>query len=185
MAENEDTNRPMTGTKSPPQFVFEIIATQAVRYYLVMQLPAEKIVPELSRVFSTLYDDKDLEADLHDALARVTQFFGSIKISNIDLFLLSFMFFVSNFENAREPRNKRPFLGGLLKHKPKELARVYMVRRMKSYAFALSNGIAPLKPVTWRPEDEEELTPIYSVLFPKVEKTPEQLELEALQKVKI
>jgi hypothetical protein len=186
MAENEDSTQKMTGTKAPPQFVFEIIATQAVRYYLVMQLPAEKVVPELARVFGTLYDDKDLEADLHDAMSRVTQFFGSIKISNIDLFLLSFMFFVSNFENAREPRNKRPFLGGLLKHKPKELARVYMlVRRMKSYAFALSNGIAPLKPVTWRPEDEEELAPIFSLLFPKVEKTEEQLELEALQKVKI
>lgn len=186
MADSEDTNHPMTGTKCPPQFVFEIVATQAVRYYLVMQLPAEKVVPELTRVFSTLYDDKDLEPDLHDALARVTQFFGSIKISNIDLFLLSFMYFVTNFENAREPRNKRPFLGGLLKPKPKELARVYMlVRRMKSYAFALSNGIAPLKPITWRPEDEEELAPIYSLLFPKVEKTEEELELEALKKVKI
>jgi hypothetical protein len=59
MAENEDSTQKMTGTKAPPQFVFEIIATQAVRYYLVMQLPAEKVVPELTRVFATLYDDKD------------------------------------------------------------------------------------------------------------------------------
>ena len=134
------------------------------------QLPAEIVVPELTRVFSQLYDDKDLEADLQDALGRVTQFFGSVKISNIDLFLLSFMFFVANFENAREPRNKRPFLSGLLKARPKELARVYMlVRRMKSYAFALANGMAPLKPVTWRPEDEVEIEPIFSLLFPKKE----------------
>ena len=168
--EEKEKPRPMTGVKAPPQFVFEIIATQAVRYYLVSQLPAEIVVPELTRVFSQLYDDKDLEADLHDALGRVTQFFGSVKISNIDLFLLSFMFFISNFENAREPRNKRPFLGGLLKARPKELARVYMlVRRLKSYAFALANGIAPLKPVTWRPEDEVELEPIYNLLFPKKE----------------
>ena len=171
--EEKEKPHPMTGVKAPPQFVFEIIATQAVRYYLVSQLPAEIVIPELTRVFSQLYDDKDLEADLHDALGRVTQFFGSVKISNIDLFLLSFMFFVANFENAREPRNKRPLFSGLLKARPKELARVYMlVRRMKSYAFALANGMAPLKPVTWRPEDEVEIEPIFSLLFPKKEEEP-------------
>lgn len=98
------------------------------------------------------------------AIERIMTFIGSVNISDIDLALLSFIYFRVNFKDAQ---TKRPLFGGLLKPRPKESSRSYFAgKAFMSYTYAVGSNAIPIKPETWSPSEEIELEPIMKILFP-------------------
>jgi hypothetical protein len=154
--------------KCPPQFVFEMMAAQATRQFLEEQETADEIVARIAAGFSEQYDIEGLETDLIKAMERILTFIESVEISDIDLMLLSYIWFQINFEDLVNKRNKKPLFGGLLKGRAKQSDRVYLTaKNFKTFAFALGNGKAALKPDDWTPLFEPEFEPVLKVLFPE------------------
>jgi hypothetical protein len=157
----------MSDDKCPPQFIFEMAAAQATRLFLNGLEPAEDIINRIALGLLEHYQDETLSADLTSAVERIMTFIGSVEISDVDLILLSFIYFRANFEDGHTKRNKRPLFGGLLKPRPKESSRSYFAgKSFMSYTYAVGANAAPIRPEAWSPQDEIELEPIMKVLFP-------------------
>ena len=154
--------------KCPPQFVFEMMAAQATRMFLFEGHEAEAAALEMSERFEDIYDNEDLFKDLSDAVERLVVYIGSVELSDVDLFLLSFIWFKANFEVVNTPRKKKGLFANPLKGQPKRSDRCYQTAlAFKGYATAVGNKIAPIKPDEWKPTSEEEFSSIFSLLFPK------------------
>ena len=152
----------------PPQFVFEIMVAQAARRFLTEDNSAEDIVAEIVKAFEELYSSDALETDMIDALERLFGFIQSVEISDLDLMLMSFIWFSANYESLRVERKKKQLFGNPLKGKPRLLARVYtLTTNFRTYATSVGQGHAPLRPESWKPEDEVEFSSIFAPLFPK------------------
>lgn len=161
--------------KCPPQFVFEMIVAQATRQFLEGNDSADDIVAKLAAGFADHYDTEGLESDIIKAIERVLTFVESVEISDLDLLLQSYLWFQINFEDLATKRNKKPFLGGLLKGRPKQSDRVYLTaKNFKTYTFAVGNGKAGLKPEEWEPTAEPEFEPVLKVLYPDAFKKSEE-----------
>jgi hypothetical protein len=100
-------------------------------------------------------------------MERVLVFIESVEVSDIDLMLLSYIWFQINYEDLVNKRNKKPLFGGLLKGRAKQSDRVYLTaKNFKTYAFALGNGKVALKPDDWDMTAEIEFEPVLKLLFP-------------------
>lgn len=153
--------------KCPPQFVFEMLAAQATRQFLEGQESAEEIVARIIASFSDQYDVEGLESDIIRSMERILVFIESVEVSDIDLMLLSYIWFLINYEDLVTKRNKKPLFGGLLKGRPKQTDRVYLTaKNFKTYAFALGNGKVALKPDDWDMTSEVEFEPVLKLMFP-------------------
>lgn len=154
--------------KCPPQFVFEMMAAQATRKFLEGNESAEDIVALIVASFVEQYDTEGLDVDLIKAMERILVFIESVEINDIDLMLLSYVWFQANYEDLVTKRNKKPLFGGLLKGRAKQSDRVYLTaKNFKTYAFAIGNGKAALKPEEWEPSSEVEFEPVMQALFPE------------------
>ena len=152
----------------PPQFVFEIMVAQAARRFLTEDNSAEDIVAEIVKAFDDLYSADGLETDMIDGLERLFGFIQSVEISDLDLMLMSYIWFSANYESIRVERKKKQLFGNPLKGKPRLLARVYtLTTNFRTYATSVGQGHAPLRPESWKPEDETEFASVFSLLFPK------------------
>ena len=109
----------------PPQFVFEIMVSQAARRFLVEDKSAEDIVAEIVAAFEDLYSNDALVTDMIDGLERLFGFLQTVEIDDVDLLLVSYIWFVTNYESLRVERKKKQLFGNPLKGKPRLLARVY------------------------------------------------------------
>ena len=155
----------------PPQFVFEIMVAQAARRFLSEDISAEDIVVEIVKAFEELYSSDALETDMIDGLERLFGFIQSVEISDLDLMLESYIWFCANYESLRVERKKKQLFGNPLKGKPRLLARVYtLTTNFRTYATSVGQGHAPLRPESWKPEDEVEFASIFAPLFPKPDK---------------
>ncbi len=155
----------------PPQFVFEIMVAQAARRFLTEDNSAEDIVAEIVKSFEELYSTDALETDMIDALERLFGFIQSVEISDLDLMLMSYIWFCANYESLRVERKKKQLFGNPLKGKPRLLARVYtLTTNFRTYATSVGQGHAPLRPESWNTEDEVEFSSIFAPLFPKPDK---------------
>jgi hypothetical protein len=153
--------------KCPPQFVFEMLAAQATREFLEAQETAEEIVARIVASFTDIYDVEGLESDLIRSMERILVFIESVEVSDIDLMLMSYIWFQINYEDLVSKRNKKPLFGGLLKGRAKQSDRVYLTaKNFKTYAFALGNGKVALKPDDWDMTTEVEFEPILKPMFP-------------------
>lgn len=153
--------------KCPPQFVFEMMAAQMTRIFLEGDESAEDIAAGIVASFADQYDTEGLENDLIKATERLLAFIESVEISDIDLILLSYIWFQMNYEDLVNKRNKKPMFGGLLKGRPKQSDRVYLTaKNFKTYAFALGTDKVALMPDEWEPSSETEFEPVVKVLFP-------------------
>lgn len=153
--------------KCPPQFVFEMLAAQATREFLEAQETAEEIVARIVASFTDIYDVEGLESDLIRSMERILVFIESVEVSDIDLMLMSYIWFQINYEDLISKRNKKPLFGGLLKGRAKQSDRVYLTaKNFKTYAFALGNGKVALKPDDWDMTTEVEFEPILKPMFP-------------------
>lgn len=153
--------------KCPPQFVFEMLAAQATREFLEGQETAEEIVARIVASFNDIYDVEGLESDLIRSMERILVFIESVEVSDIDLMLMSYIWFQINYEDLVNKRNKKPLFGGLLKGRAKQSDRVYLTaKNFKTYAFALGNGKVALKPDDWDMTTEVEFEPVLKPMFP-------------------
>lgn len=160
--------------KCPPQFVFEMMAAQATRTFLEGNDGADDIVAAMAVQFADQYDTEGLAIDLVKAMERILIFIESVEISDIDLMLQSYIWFQANYEDLVTKRNKKPLFGGLLKGRAKQSDRVYLTaKNFKTYAFAIGNGKAALKPEEWGPASETEFEPVMKILFPAAFEKPE------------
>jgi len=155
---------------APPQFVFEMIAAQATRHFLSDAFFVEDVAADYAHRFEELYSIEHLEEDLLQAIDRLITFIGSVKVSDVDLLLLSFIWYTANYERHDIKRKKKPLFGNPLKGRPREIARVYNTAvAFKAYAFAMGSNKAPTKPVEWKPEDEVEFASVFTRLYPPPE----------------
>lgn len=151
----------------PPQFVFELIAAQATRHFLSDAFFVQDVAADYARRFEDLYSIEHLEDDLLLAIDRMITFIGSVKVSDVDLLLLSFIWYTANYERHDVKRNKKPFFGNPLKGRQREIARVYNTAvALKAFAYGMGSNKVPVKPTEWKPEDEVEFAPIFTRLFP-------------------
>jgi hypothetical protein len=157
----------MSDDKCTPQFIFEMAAAQVTHLFLNGVEQAQEIIDRISLGLLEHYDDTSLAEDLKSTVERMMTFIGSVEISDVDLILLSFIYFRANFEDGHTKRNKKPLFGGLLKPRPKESSRSYFAAKsFMSYTYAVGAGAAPIKPESWTPAEEIELEPIMKILFP-------------------
>ncbi len=151
----------------PPQFVFEMIAAQATRHFLSDAFFVQDVAADYASRFADLYSADHLEEDILQAIDRMMTFIGSVQISDVDLLLLSFVWYNANYERHNVKRKKKPLFGNPLKGRPREISRVYNTAvAFKAYAFAMGSNKAPVKPTEWKPEDEVEFAPIFTRLYP-------------------
>ena len=144
------------------------MVAQAARRFLTEDNAAEDIVAEMVKAFGELYSTDALETDMIDGLERLFGFIQSVEISDVDLILMSYIWFCANFESLRVERKKKFLFGNPLKGKPRLLARVYtLTTNFRTYATSVGRGHAPLRPDSWTPEDEVEFASVFSLLFPK------------------
>jgi hypothetical protein len=157
----------------PPQFVFEMIAAQATRHFLSDAFFVEDVAADYTSRFEDLYSSEHMQDDLLQAIDRMITFIGSVQISDVDLLLLSFIWYTANYERHNVKRNKKPLFSNPLKGRPREIARVYNTAvALKAYAYGMGSQKVPVKPTEWKPEDEVEFAPIFTRLFPPPEDAP-------------
>jgi hypothetical protein len=154
----------------PPQFVFEMIAAQAARHFLSDSFFVEDIAADYAKRFEDLYSTDLLEEDILQAIDRLITFIGSVEISDVDLLLLSFIWYTANYERHDVKRKKKGLFSNPLKGRPREIARVYNTAvAFKAFAFAMGSKKAPPKPSEWKPDDEVEFKDIFVRLYPPPE----------------
>ncbi len=154
--------------KCPPQFVFEMMVAQATRLFLFENREAEAATLEISEAFEDFYDNEDLFKDLSDGMERLVVYIGSVELSDVDLFLLSFIWFKANFEAINTPKKKKGLFANPLKGQPKRADRCYQTAlAFKGYATAVGNKLAQVRPEEWKPTDEVEFEEVFSRLFPE------------------
>lgn len=157
-----------TSGKCPPQFVFEMMIAQATRLFLLDQKSAEEIVDELAVSFAELYDIDALANDLLKGIERFLVFIDSVKVDDVDLMLLSYIWYTANYENLTTKRKKKPLIGNPLKGKPRMTSRDYnAASAFKTYAYAVGSNNAPVRPSEWTPQDEVEFESVFTLLFPE------------------
>ena len=154
--------------KCPPQFVFEMMVAQATRLFLFENREAEAATLEISEAFEDFYDNEDLFKDLSDGMERLVIYIGSVELSDVDLFLLSFIWFKANFEAINTPKKKKGLFANPLKGQPKRADRCYQTAlAFKGYATAVGNKLVSIRPEEWKPTDEVEFEEVFSRLFPE------------------
>lgn len=157
--------------KHPPQFVFDMIIAQASRVFLQNGESAEDLAKAEAAKFAALYDVEGLETDIVGGIERFMAFIDSVDISDVDLILSSFVWFVANYEDLNTARKKKPMFGNPLKGKPKSPSRVFSAASLfKTYTYAVGSRKAPIRPADWKPEHEVEFSPVFSLLYPAGEK---------------
>jgi hypothetical protein len=156
--------------KHPPQFVFEMIVAEAARAYLQDKAPAEEIAQDLASRFAPHYDIEGLQDDVLKGLERFLVFIDSVEISDVDLLLAQFVWYVANYENLTTARKKKSLFNNPLKGRPKDPSRVFnAASALKSYTYAMGAQKAPMRPQEWKPEDETDFELVFSLLYPRAE----------------
>jgi hypothetical protein len=158
--------------KCPPQFVFEILVAHAIRIYLSSDADLDDHVDRLALDFAEMYDTADLADDLFQGVKRALVFLDSVEVDDVDLLLQSFIWYIVNYENLGTKRNKSPLFGGLLKGRPRSDQRVFSsTKAIKDFAYGLRSGRAPMKPSDWSVDQEQEFSPIFSIIYKKDDET--------------
>ncbi len=152
--------------KHPPQFVFEMIVAEAARAYLEDKAPAEEVAQELAEKFAAQYDIEGLQDDILKGVERFFVFIDSVEISDVDLLLSQFVWYVANYENLTTARKKKGLFNNPLKGRPKDPSRVFnAASSLKSFTYAVSAKKAPIRPVEWTPAEEVDFEPVFSLLY--------------------
>jgi len=158
----------MPSNNTPPQYVFEIIAVEAIRKYLSVDLPPEDVTAYYASTVIDQYDIDNLADDMLGLLEKILVFVNSVEISDIDLLLQSYQYFVCNYEKIGTKRNKKPMFRSILKGQPLDNTRVYKASKsFVSYAYGMRSAVSPLKPEEWTPADEVEFAPIFAAILPQ------------------
>jgi hypothetical protein len=156
--------------KHPPQFVFDMIVAQMSRAFLHEEASAEDLAKVTADKFAALYDVEGLETDIVSGIERFMAFIDSVQISDVDLILSSFVWFVANYEDLTTARKKKTMFGSPLKGKPKQPNRAFNAASLfKTYTYAVGSRKAPVRPPEWKPEDETEFQSVFSLLYPQGE----------------
>lgn len=157
----------MASNNTPPQFIFEIVAIEAIRKYLSVDLAPEDVTAYYASMIEDQYDIDDLPGDMLALLEKILVFINSVEISDVDLLLVSYQYFICNFEKIGTKRNKKPMFRSILKGQPLDTTRVYKASKsFVSYAYGMRSGVSPLKPEEWTPAEEVELAPVFDVIIP-------------------
>ena len=163
----------MASNNTPPQFVFEIVAVEAVRKFLRVELPPIEVAEHYARTLVPLYDTDKLAEDIDHYIEQTLKFLSSIEVTDVDLLLQSFQFFACNFEKSDTKRNKKPLFRSFLKGQPLDRARVYKASKsLVGYVFGMRAGTVPLKPEGWTFVDEVELAAVLDAIAPPDPSTP-------------
>ncbi|NDB69364.1 MAG: hypothetical protein EB015_15440 [Methylocystaceae bacterium] len=148
--------------------MFEIFVAHIIRIYLGSDAELDDHVDRMALDFSEMYDTAGLGDDLFQGVKRGLVFLDSVEVDDVDLLLQSFIWYLVNYENFSTKRNKSPLFGGLLKGRPKSDQRVFLsTKALKDFAYGLRSGRAPMKPSDWSVDQEEEFSPIFSILYKK------------------
>ena len=151
----------MAANNTPPQYVFEIVAIEAIKKFLAVDVPPEEVAKFFAALMAEQYDTDDLAADM--------TFINSVEISDIDLLLESYIFFICNYEKIGMKRNKKPMFRSILKGQALDKTRVYKASKsFVAYAYGMRSEVSPLKPDIWTIADEIEFAPIFEVIRPPV-----------------
>ena len=160
----------MAASNTPPQCVFEIVAVEAIRKYLSVDLPPEDVAHFFASTMADQYDIDNLSEDILALLEKILTFSNSVEISDIDLLLLSFQYFVCNYEKIGIERNKKPLFRSILKGQALDNTRVYKASKsFVAYAYGMRSEVSPLKPEEWTPAEEVEFAPIFGAILPPPE----------------
>lgn len=158
----------MAATNTPPLYVFELTAVQAVRKFLEIDATAEDIADIYAQALVPLYDIDNLTDDIIRFIENTLKFIASVEISDVDLLLQSYQYYVCNFEKPDTKRNKKPLFRSLLKGQEYDKLRVYKASKaFVSYVYGMRANISPLKPEEWTPANETEFAPIFDLILPK------------------
>lgn len=155
----------MAVDKAPPQFVFEVIATEAARMFIKADFSLEDVGEMYADRFSDLYDTTNLSEDIVKFVELVLKFLNSVDISDTDLILISFIYYAVNFEKLNVKRNKKPMFRNLLKGQDSDQFRAYKgSKSFTAYVYGMRANASPLKPEDWDPMAEVEFAPIFTRL---------------------
>jgi hypothetical protein len=158
----------MAAVNTPPQYVFELTAVQAVRKFLSIDAPAEDIAAIYANALAPLYDTENLADDIIRYIENTLKFIASVEISDVDLLLESYQYYLCNYENLQTKRNKKPMFRSILKGQDFDKLRVYKSSKaLMVYVYGMRANTSPLKPETWTAADEEEFKPIFELILPK------------------
>ena len=153
---------------TPPQYVFELTAVQAVRKFLAIDAQAEDIAAIYANALEPLYNTAELAEDIIRYIENTLKFIASVEISDVDLLLESYQYYICNYENLQTKRNKKPLFRSLLKGQDYDKLRVYKASKaLLVYVYGMRANTSPLKPETWTPAEEEEFQPIIELIMPK------------------
>jgi hypothetical protein len=152
---------------TPPQYVFELTAVQAVRKFLAIDAQAEDIAAIYANALEPLYNTAELAEDIIRYIENTLKFIASVEISDVDLLLESYQYYICNYENLQTKRNKKPLFRSLLKGQDYDKLRVYKASKaLLVYVYGMRANTSPLKPETWTPAEEEEFQPIFELIMP-------------------
>lgn len=155
----------MAVDKAPPQFVFEIIATEAIRMFIKADFSLEDVAEMYADRFNDLYDTTKLAEDIMKYVDLILKFLNSVDISDTDLILNSFIYFAVNYEKLNVKRNKKPLFRSLLKGQDADQFRAYKGSKgFTAYVYGMRANASPLKPEDWDPMSEVEFAPIFTRL---------------------
>ena len=158
---------------TPPQYVFELTAVQAVRKFLSIDAPAEDIAAIYSDALIPLYNTTELTEDIVRYIENTLKFIASVEISDVDLLLESYQYYLCNYENLQTKRNKKPMFRSLLKGQEYDKLRVYKASKaLMVYVYGMRANTSPLKPETWTVAEEEEFKPIFELILPNEASPP-------------
>ncbi len=159
----------MAANNTPPQCVFEIVSIEAIKKFLAVDVAPEEVAQFFAALMAEQYDTDDLAADILALLEKILTFINSVEISDIDLLLESYLYFVCNYEKIGMKRNKKPMFRSILKGQALDKARVYKASKsFVAYAYGMRSEVSPLKPDIWTIAEEVEFAPIFDVIRPPV-----------------
>jgi hypothetical protein len=155
----------MAVDKAPPQFVFDIIATEATRMFIKADFSLEDVAVMYAERFVDLYDTNKLVEDIIKYVELILKFLNSVDISDTDLILVSYIYFSANYEKLNVKRNKKPMFRSILKGQDADQFRAYKGSKgFTAYVYGMRASASPLKPEDWDSKDEIEFEPIFTRL---------------------
>ena len=139
-----------------PDWVFEIAVARTAHEFLASDVPMYAAAGKYSEGLAEKYAPID-KSEINDSAEQLLLFLSEVNAGEDAVtFLNGFNYFKYNFETVNKPRKLNPMFGAADDPvKTKSYSGELAVKHFKAYVFGLRSNSAPVAPVGWRLDVED------------------------------
>jgi hypothetical protein len=139
-----------------PDWIFDIAVARTAQEFLASDVPMFAAAGKYAEGLGEKYAPID-KSEINDTAEQLLHFLSEVNAGEDAVtFLNGFTYFKYNFESVNKPRKLNPMFGAADDPvKIKSHSGEIVVKHFKAYVFGLRSNSAPVAPVGWRLDVEE------------------------------